>query len=108
MGARTALRVAGEDGVAGVVALAPWVPAGEPVAQVAGRRIVVAHGTADRTTDPAASRRWVERARDAGGHVRYVEVAGDGHGMLRSARHWHALTAAAVAGILGLPATTPR
>jgi predicted esterase len=103
MGARTALRVAGEDGVAGVVALAPWVPAGEPVAQLAGRRIVVAHGTDDRTTDPAVSRRWVDRARDAGGDVRYEEIPGDGHGMLRRARHWHALTADAVAEVLGLP-----
>jgi predicted esterase len=103
MGARTALRVAGSDGVAGVVALAPWVPAGEPVAQVAGRRIVVAHGTDDRTTDPAASRRWVDRARDAGGRVSYVEVPGDGHAMLRRAGHWHALTAAAITDILDTP-----
>jgi predicted esterase len=107
MGARTALRVAGSDGVAGIVALAPWVPAGEPVAQVAGRRIVIAHGTADEVTDPAASRRYAERARGAGGRVRYAEVAGDGHAMLRRAGHWHDLTAAAVADILGLPATTP-
>jgi len=103
MGGRTALRVAGSDGVAGVVALAPWVPAGEPVAQVAGRRIVVAHGTEDDVTDPAASRRWVDRAREAGGDVRFEEVPGDGHAMVRHPRRWHALTAAAVAGILDLP-----
>jgi dienelactone hydrolase len=102
MGGRTAVRVAGSDGVAGVVALAPWLPAGEPVAPAAGRRVVVAHGTGDDVTDPAASRRWVDRARAAGADVRYEEVPGDGHAMLRRAAHWHALTAAAVTEILGL------
>lgn len=37
MGARVALRVAGQDSVTAVCALAPWLPAGEPVRQVAGR-----------------------------------------------------------------------
>jgi pimeloyl-ACP methyl ester carboxylesterase len=36
MGARAALAVAGHDAVHGVVALAPWCPPGEPVAQLSG------------------------------------------------------------------------
>ena len=50
MGARAALRAAGHPLVAAVAGLAPWLPSGEPVDQLAGRRILLAHGTADRVT----------------------------------------------------------
>ena len=36
MGGRLALRLAGDPSVRGVVALAPWLPAGEPTAQLGG------------------------------------------------------------------------
>ena len=92
MGARTALRVAGEAAVRGVVALAPWLPDGEPVDQLAGREVLIAHGNLDRVTSPAASRRFAERAEPVAKQVDYVAVRGDAHAMLLRAATWHRLT----------------
>ena len=61
MGARAAFRVAGHPAVTAVAGLAPWLPPGEPVDQLAGRRVLLAHGTADRVTPPAQT--WARRAR---------------------------------------------
>lgn len=91
MGARTALRVAGEDVVRGVVALAPWLPDGEPVDQLAGREVLIAHGTLDRVTSPAASRRYARRAESVAKRIDYVSVRGDAHAMLLRATTWHRL-----------------
>lgn len=92
MGGRTALRVAADDSVRGVVALAPWLPDGEPVEQLAGREVVIAHGTRDRVTSPRASRRFAERAKSVAKQVDYVSVRGDAHAMLLRAATWHRLT----------------
>ncbi|GIH25092.1 alpha/beta hydrolase [Acrocarpospora phusangensis] len=92
MGGRTALRVAGNPNVAGVAALAPWVPAGEPVAQLAGRHVLFVHGTADRTTTLAATRAYAERARQVAADVRMIDIPGEGHAMLRHPGLWHRLT----------------
>ncbi|MFI7588182.1 alpha/beta hydrolase [Spongisporangium articulatum] len=97
MGGRTALRVAGAPQVRGVVALAPWTPPGEPVAQLAGRRVLVAHGTADRITSPAQSREFTRRAAAAGADVEYVAVPGETHALLRRPRTWNGLVARGVA-----------
>jgi pimeloyl-ACP methyl ester carboxylesterase len=91
MGGRTALRVAGENSVRGVAALAPWLPDDEPVDQLAGRDLLVAHGTLDRVTSPRASQRYAERARGVAARVDYIEVRGDVHGMLLRAPTWHRL-----------------
>jgi len=91
MGGRTALRVAGGESVRGVAALAPWLPDGEPVEQLAGREILIVHGQLDRVTSPRASRRYAERARSAATAVDYVTVRGDTHAMLARARLWHRL-----------------
>lgn len=101
MGGRAALRVAGEPAVRGVVALAPWCPEGEPVEQLAGRRVVVLHGDRDRVTDPDASRRLLIRARQAGADTRFVLMLGGDHAMLRRRSDWHRTVAEEVAGMLG-------
>src|SRR5215831_8161717 len=44
MGARAALRAAGHPSVTAVAGLAPWLPPGEPTGQLAGRRVLLAHG----------------------------------------------------------------
>ena len=92
MGGRTAMRVADDRSVVAVVALAPWLPDGEPVDGVAGRRALVVHGTLDRVTSASASRRFVERARAAGAEVEYVALRGETHAMVLRARTWHRLT----------------
>jgi dienelactone hydrolase len=102
MGGRTALRLAGEPGVRGVVGLAPWIPDGEPLAPVAGRRVVLVHGTADRMTDPALTERYADRARAAGADVTLELIPGGRHGMLRPAGRWHDLAAVGALDVLGL------
>ena len=66
MGARAAMRAAGHPAVSAVAGLAPWLPLGEPVEQLAGRRVLVAHGTADSITSPGGDL-GLRRARP-GGH----------------------------------------
>lgn len=107
MGARAALWGAGAPQVTAVCALAPWIEPGDPVAQLAGRTVLIAHGVADRITDPAASRRYAAAAERAGARVTYLEVTGDGHAMLRRARHWHELVRAFVSAQEPTPRPEP-
>jgi pimeloyl-ACP methyl ester carboxylesterase len=90
MGARAALRAAGHPLVTAVAGLAPWVPPGEPVDQLAGRRTLLIHASSDRICSPAETWAYAERARSAG-EVATIEVRHGDHGMLRRARLWHAL-----------------
>ena len=100
MGGRAALRAAGDASVRGVVALAPWLPGREPVEQLAGRDLVVVHGTRDKTTSPRASVSFVERAAPIVRRLACVQVPWSGHGMLLRAELWHQLTADFVDAIL--------
>jgi dienelactone hydrolase len=93
MGGRTALRIGGHPQVRGVVALAPWLPASEPVSQLAGRRVLLMHGSADRMTSPAGTAAYAGRIEAADAAVSLVTVYGEGHAMLRRAQLWHELTA---------------
>ena len=108
MGGRAALRAAGDPGVTGVVALAPWCPPGEPVAQLAGTRLVVIHGRADRVTSPAESLRLAVAARAAGAQVCRYELSGGDHAMLRRAAVWHDLTTRTACALLGLADLLPE
>jgi pimeloyl-ACP methyl ester carboxylesterase len=100
MGGRAALRSAGRPGVRGVVALAPWLPGVEPVEQLAGRDLVVLHGTRDLTTSPDASARFVARAAPLTRRAVCLRVPWSGHGMVLRASTWQRLTAAFVAAIV--------
>ena len=102
MGARAALRAAGHPSVAAVAGLAPWLPPGEPVDQLAGRSILLAHGTADLVTSPAETWAYADRARSLT-PVAEIEVRGGEHTMLRRAALWHGLAATFTATSLGLP-----
>jgi dienelactone hydrolase len=92
MGGRAVLRCAGHPSVTAVAGLAPWLPAGEPVAQLAGRRVLLVHGTADRITDPRETWAYADRAR-AVTEVTTLEVPGGDHPMLRQAGRWHQVAA---------------
>lgn len=91
MGGRTAVHVADDPQVVGVVALAPWLPPGEPVASLTGKRLVAAHGSRDRITSARATRDYVARAARAGSEATYVDMGPVGHYLLRRARAWNAL-----------------
>jgi dienelactone hydrolase len=92
MGGRVALRVGGHPQVRGIAALAPWLPAREPVDQLAGRRVLLMHGSADRMTSPAGTEKFAGRLEAAGATVSLVSVYGEGHAMLRRAQLWHELS----------------
>ena len=92
MGARAAVRAAGHPAVTAVAGLAPWLPPGEPAGQLAGRRVLLAHGSADSITSPAETWAFVERARQVT-KVTAIEVRDGDHPMLRRARLWHAIAA---------------
>lgn len=102
MGARAALRAAGHDSVTAVAGLAAWCPPGEPVAQLAGRTVMLVHGSRDRITDPAGSLDLGRRAHGTAGRIARFEVARAGHAMLERLPLWHSLTRRFVLGALGL------
>ncbi len=102
MGGRAALRSAGDASVVGVVALAPWLEAHEPVAQLRGKRILILHGDRDRWTDPRASLRYAQAVQGVAASAGRVSLSGDGHSMLRRASLWHALTTSFTLRTLGL------
>jgi dienelactone hydrolase len=109
MGARVALRVADDPAVRGVCALAPWTPRGEPVDAVAGRSVLIVHGTRDRMTSPAESHAFAERAEGVAARVARFEIANEGHAMLRRSSVWTRLTIAFTLEVLaGDPADELR
>jgi pimeloyl-ACP methyl ester carboxylesterase len=103
MGARAALRVAGHPQVRAVGGLAPWLPPGEPVAQLAGRRVLLAHSGSDTVTSPAQTWAYARRA-GAVTRVTTIEVRGGDHAMLRRAPMWHRIAVQFARTSLGLPA----
>jgi alpha-beta hydrolase superfamily lysophospholipase len=103
MGARAAFRAAGHPAVCAVAGLAPWLPAGEPVGQLAGRRVLLAHGSADTVTHPGDTWAYAARAR-AVASVTALEIRGGDHPMLRRVNVWHAVAAEFARVSFGLPA----
>jgi pimeloyl-ACP methyl ester carboxylesterase len=103
MGARAALCAAGHPSVTAAAGLAPWLPPGEPVDHLAGRRVLLAHGTLDTITIPAQTWAYAERARPQA-TVTEIEVRAGEHTMLWRAPLWHGLAAAFTCLSLGLPA----
>jgi dienelactone hydrolase len=93
MGGRVALRVGDYRGVGSVAALAPWLPPGEPIPPMDGRAVLLAHGTADRITDPAETFELAEKLVAQGVDVELVKFPGARHAMLFPARPWHDLVA---------------
>jgi alpha-beta hydrolase superfamily lysophospholipase len=103
MGARAAVRAAGHPAVSAVAGLAPWLPPGEPAAQLEGRRVLLVHGTQDTITSPEDTWAYAERAREVA-EVAAVEIRDGDHPMIRRAPLWHALAAEFALVALALPA----
>jgi predicted esterase len=89
MGARAAVHVADHPGVAGVVALAPWLERSDPVQTLAGRHLIAGHGSRDRITSARATRAYVERARRVAASSDFVDMGRLGHYMLHRPREWN-------------------
>jgi alpha-beta hydrolase superfamily lysophospholipase len=89
MGARTAVAVADDELVTGVIALAPWLPPDEPVRALEGKHLVAAHGRADRITSFKATEAFVRRAGSVAASTELVDMGRLGHYMLRGLRRWN-------------------
>ncbi|MBJ3808727.1 prolyl oligopeptidase family serine peptidase [Streptomyces flavofungini] len=106
MGGRAALWAAAHSAVNSVLALAPWLPEddvaapAEPVKQLAGRQVMIVHGTNDERTDPELSFRLAERAKKANRDVCRFEVHSDGHRLSQHHAEVHALAVNFVQGAL--------
>lgn len=100
MGGRTAAWVADEAGVVGIVGVAPWWPADDPVRPLAGKHVVGVHGRRDRITSARATERYLERARTVAGSTRFVDMGPRGHYMLSGVRRWNAAAIRESLGIL--------
>ncbi|MFE7131631.1 alpha/beta hydrolase [Streptomyces sp. NPDC057638] len=102
-GGRAALRAADHPAVTSVLAMAPWLPwdtteGEEPVRQLAGRRVLIVHGTNDARTAPDLSYRLAERAKKVNRDICRFEVHTDGNAL----RQHHAeVLALAVDFVLG-------
>jgi len=82
LGGRAALLAAGSPEVRSAVALAPWVLPSDRPGELAGRRILVVHGSADRIASPRRSGELAANL-DAAAEVTYICVEGGKHAMLR-------------------------
>ncbi|TKT06661.1 alpha/beta fold hydrolase [Streptomyces galbus] len=100
MGGRAALRAASHPQVHGVLALAPWLPPGEPARQLSEKRAVVVHGERDRVTSPRASADYIRRARAAGARAGFIVIRDGDHAMLRRSALWHRTVTAVVTDLL--------
>jgi pimeloyl-ACP methyl ester carboxylesterase len=98
LGGRAALLAGAEPGVVGVVALNPWVYPTDTV-DLAGRRVLVVHGDADRIAVPERAQLVARRlARTTEAEWRTVE--GGQHAMLRHGRVFETAAADFVAETL--------
>lgn len=103
LGGRAAFAQAGDPSVTAVVGIAPWIPPEDPVEQVGDRRVLIIHGSRDRSDAPAEwSREFALRARAAGASVARFEAPNAGHLLLSRAQDWGELTADFVLGAVGL------
>jgi pimeloyl-ACP methyl ester carboxylesterase len=85
MGGAVAVRIAGDEAVRTVVALAPWLPPGVGLEPLRGRRLAIVHGSLDAPLPgipgvrPAVSQSAAERARALGVDVERRTIPGALH-----------------------------
>jgi predicted alpha/beta-hydrolase family hydrolase len=107
MGGRAALTAAGAPNAVAVCALAPWLDDSDPVEQLAGRTVLIAHGDRERYTDPAESYAYALRAKRMTDRTARFELPGAGHYMLHRAGAWQSLVRRFVLGSLGIEPEDP-
>jgi alpha-beta hydrolase superfamily lysophospholipase len=89
MGARTAVAVADDPNVTGVVALAPWLPANEPNGPLAGKHLAAAHGRSDKITSFRQTRAFCLAAERVAASVELEDMGRVGHYMFRHVAAWN-------------------
>ena len=101
MGARVAVHVSDDPSVRGVVGLAPWWSAEDPVATLGGRTLRAAHGRRDRITSFRETARYVERAQAVAASAELRDMGSLGHYMITGSSRWHDVAIASSLEILG-------
>lgn len=102
LGGRAAFWEAGHPAVVGVVGIAPWLPYGDPVEHLVGRRVLIIHGDRDRSEASAAkSLDYARRALAVVPDLARYEVPRGSHYLVKQADAVRALTTAFVLAILG-------
>lgn len=89
MGGRTAVAVADDPGVVGVVALAPWLPPDEPNRGLLGKHLAAAHGRSDKITSARQTRAFVDRAQPLTASAEFHDMGRVGHYMFRDIARWN-------------------
>ncbi len=100
MGGRTAVHVADDPAVVGVVALAPWLEPDDPVAPLTGKHLVAGHGSRDRITSARMTRAYVRRADEVAASAEFVDVGRLGHYMLAHPGRWNRFAVRATLEVL--------
>lgn len=101
MDGRSALRTAGAANVRAAAALARWLPAGEPVVQLADSGAEVARCRRDRMTDPACSLEYAPQAPPLVGRLCRFEIGRSAHATLERFLAWRRLVREVVLASLG-------
>lgn len=89
MGGRTAVHVADDPSVVGVVALAPWFSPEDPDRTLAGKHLRAAHGRSDKITLFAMTRAYVQRAEQSASSATLTSMGRVGHYMFRRISAWN-------------------
>lgn len=83
MGGRTAVAVADDPAVVGVIGIAPWLPPGEPVEPLRGKPIAAAHGShLDWWTHYSQTEQFLHRARSVASSIELVDMGYADHWLL--------------------------
>ncbi len=104
MGARTAVAVADDPTVTGVVALAPWLPADEPHAALTGKHLAAAHGRSDKITSWRQTRAFCRAVEPVAASVELQSMGRVGHYMFRHIPAWNAFAVSRSLALLGVHA----
>lgn len=89
MGARTSVAVADDPSVTGVVALAPWLSASDPMRGLSGKHLAAAHGRSDKITSFRATEEFVRRAGSVAASTEFEDMGNVGHYMFRRIPTWN-------------------
>jgi pimeloyl-ACP methyl ester carboxylesterase len=106
MGGRAVVAAGDHPRVAGVLALAPWLPEGEPLVALRPP-VTFAHGADDTVTDPRGTQAYANRLRSKGTPVTVYSLTNETHPMLQRATDWNTLVATFTTTALTDPESTP-
>ena len=101
MGARTAVHVADDPAVVGVVGLAPWWSLqDDPVRTLRGTHLRAAHGRSDHITSARQTREYVAAAGGVAASASFTDMGRVGHYLLRRIPAWNDFAVESVLEVL--------